>query len=220
MNTSIIISVVKSPKSILFTPADWSIVNLTPDAEENQAMLQSLYNTPHLRHATLILARQKRKHRLDALSSLHSATQCGWQFLESVTISYEKPSSCSNNGFLPISEHGWLCYKGTPPDAKRTKWFNEEASNATTLWDVAARENEEFSRYHKFSAELGLIMYSLCGTLEHRAFIYLAQPKADEMRGLYYFCKMFTLKAYLYVTSQDEAQELISECNRASDLYK
>jgi len=219
MDNIIQVEVVRSLGDAIFQPADWSILNLPTSKAEANSMMKNLYNTPVSRHVTLLVCRHQRKNRLQALSNLAKATQT-WKFLDSISITYDKPSSCSNNGFLPIAEHGFLVHKGETPDPKRTRWFNESASNATTLWDVGSKAYEgNHTRYQRFSSELNLIMYSLCGMLETRKFIYGVSIRREEVRPLYCFCREHMLTAQLYVTSQEEAQMVNEESNKAIDAY-
>ena len=220
MKPIIQVDLVKNIANAVFQPADWSIIGLPVDNKSAKGLMSNLYNSPTARHTSLILFRHKRKERLKAMSNLYDSIDNGWSFLDTISICYEKPSSCSNNGFLPLSEFGVLVYKGLSPDISKTKWFNDNMSNATNVWDVSARDYEgQHSRYHKFSSELNLLMYSMCGELEHRRFIYGLEVNQDEIRNIYLFCREYGLTVQLYASTKEELQYIQEEGNKAEDFY-
>jgi hypothetical protein len=212
--------VVKSISDAIFQPSDWSVINIPHSEADAVNLLSNLYNSPVSNHVCLILCRHRRKFRLEALSNIRRAER-DWHFLDTVTISYEKPSSCSNNGFLPISEVGFIVYKGTSPDTRQTKWFNDSLSNATTMWDLRRQEDEGKPAYfQKFSWEMNLLMLSLSSILESSRFVYGLPVKREEIRTIYNFCAKFGITAQLYVESQDEVQMINEECNKAASAHR
>jgi len=220
----ITITPASSASDIVFEPADWSVSNIPTTADEADALARHLYYMPVNNHVALLLCRHKRKERLKGLSMVNSfvnrskSDPVEWKFLDTVCIWYEKPSSCSNNGLLPVSEPGFLVYKGSIPDTSKTKWFNEEHSNATNLWNLSSQPEEEnkfLSTYHqKFSWEMNLLLMSLCGPLEYRRFIYAFPMNETELRSLHKMCVVHDLKAQLVASNIEEAEKMIFEIEK------
>lgn len=209
-----------TPSDVLYPPAGWSIVNSSPSEAEANTLFSNLYQTATSRHVMLVLGRQRRKERIQAVKNLPVTD---WSYLETVSIFYERPSTCSNNGFLPISEPGWVFYKGATPDAKKTGWFSAgDYNNATNLWNVAPQVKEEVKHiyYQKFSWELQLILMSLAEPLEHKKFIYTLPLDKLEQISLFQFCHNFGLTACLYSCGPDETKELLTNYNKYLELNK
>lgn len=204
------INVGTNQSSVLFGPADWSIINLSPSPEETRMVFNNIYQTPTSKHVILAVCRQKRKERLRALSN---ANQHGmFNYLETVTITYDKPKACSNNGLLPLSEIGLLFYKGNTPSVEKTKWFKESYNNATNLWDLSVQDLKyegNSSYYQRFSWELNLIMMSLASPLENRRFIYTLPLNENEQFSLFHFCQEYLLKVELFCESSQEAIQIL-----------
>ena len=205
---------VESVGDIIFHPSDWSVVNIPSDAGGARDTFARLYNTPGSNHVSLVVFRQRKRLRLNALASVYGISN-DWNYLDTVSITYQKPSSCSNNGLLPISEIGVLLYKGMSPEVKKTAWFSSEYDNSTNLWDLGSQEEEggKSIYFQRFSWEMNLLMKSLCGALEHRAFTYTPFVTVAEVKSIYSFCKTYQVKAYLYAKDTKEAEKLIKECN-------
>lgn len=204
---------VESSADILFQPSDWSVININPSIEESRDTFMRLHNSPGSSHLSLVLFRQRKKLRLHALAALGGISS-DWNYLDTVNLTYEKPSSCSSNGLLPLSEVGVLLYKGAAPEVKRTNWFSNDYDNSTNLWDLGSQEEEagKHSYFQKFSWEMNLLLKSLCGNLEHRAFTYTPFITESEIKSIHQFCKTYQVKAYLYAKSAKEAEKLIKEC--------
>lgn len=196
--------------SIVFPPAAWSVINLPVEADDAERMFRNLYNSPTSRHICLALCRHRRKERLLATSNISRAPQ--WSYLDTVSIWYEKPSTCSNNGLLPISEPGFLMYKGDTPDANRTEWFGDGLANATNLWNLATQDGEGSSSYYqRFSWEMNMLLMSLAGPLEHARFIYGMPLAGSDNRLVFGFCKHFDVGVQLYAKTHYEAEEIVRE---------
>ena len=198
---------------VLFYPSDFSIVNNTHIKEDAIYLSKNLFNTPSDRHVLLLLTRSRRKNRIDAISNIQYFRQ--WNFLDSVNIIYEKASSCSNNGFLPLSESGNILYKGVKPDVSTTAWFNDDKKNASNLWDLGIHENEvNFTTacYHnKVSWELLLLMYSLSNPLIYRDFIYSGfKLLANEAKSIIHFCKHMHVSCQIVFSTEEEADKFIN----------
>lgn len=192
-------------------PADFSIMNLPEEESGTNKLFASLYNTAVSRHVCLMLCRNKRKNRVGAVSNIIKSEKY-WNYLETVSISYEKPSSCSNNGFLPLAEVGFVLYKGEIPDTKKTAWFGLDGeTNASNMWGLACQPDElnNYTYYQTFSWELALLMKSLSGVLETRRFIYGHEVNQDEMRNIHAFCKKFQLKCRVYAKNINESNKLM-----------
>lgn len=196
--------------SVVFPPASWSVVNLPIEADDAERMFKNLYNSPTSRHICLVLCRHRRKERLAATANISKAIQ--WSYLDTVSIWYEKPSTCSNNGLLPVAEPGFLMYKGDTPDAKRTEWFGDGLANATNLWNLATQADEgAHSYYQKFSWEMNMLLMGLAGPLEHGRFIYGMPLVESDRRLIFGFCRHFDIGVQLYAKTHYEAEEIIRE---------
>lgn len=197
---------------VVFPPASWSVINIPVDSSEAQAVFKNLYNSPTTRHVSLVLCRHRRRDRLAATSNINLAPSQGWSYLDTVSVWYEKPSTCSNNGLLPISEPAFLLHKGEMPDTRRTSWFSKDAANATNLWNLATQEKEgDASSYQKFSWEMNMLLMSLAAPLEHGRFIYGAPITGTEHKSLFGFCRRFGIGVQLYTKTHSESEALISE---------
>jgi len=203
----------KSPAELIFPPLAWSIVNIPLDAQESDSFFNSLYQTSSSRHVMLALCRHKRRERYLANKNLPSSN---WTYFETVSIWYEKPSTCSNNGFLPLAEPGWLYYKGDVPNAKNTDWFLEEYNNATNIWNVAPQKHEppEHIFYQKFSWEINLLLMSLSAPLENRKFLYTFVLDKHEQISLFKFCQQYGNVACLYAADLEEANEILGNYSK------
>lgn len=205
------IEVLQNIHDAVFPPADFSIMNIPEFPDNSKKMFSHLYNTPVSRHVCLVLCRHKRKKRASVVSNI-SHSEESWNYLETVSISYEKPSSCSNNGFLPLAEIGFVLYKGEIPDTKKTAWFGLEGeTNASNMWGLSSQPDEinQVTYYQKFSWELALLLKSLSGVLETRRFIYGHEVSLDEIKNIHLFCKTYELKCRMYAGSSAEASKLI-----------
>lgn len=213
-----------TPSDIVFEPSDWSIANIPANEKDADALARHLYYMPVSNHVSLLLCRHRRKDRLKAMSMVHSfvyrdkADPVEWNFLDTVCIWYEKPSSCSNNGLLPVSEPGFLVYKGDVPDTSKTQWFNDEYSNSTNLWNVSPQPEEQktfkYTYNQKFSWEMNLLMMSLCGPLEYRRFIYALPMNGSELRSMHKLCRVHNLKAQLVSKNIEDAEKMIQEIEK------
>ena len=206
------IEIVKDISGAIFYPSDWSIINVPHDADSAKRLFSNLYNTAVSRHVILGLFRYRRKERVSSMSCVKEAESAGWTYLETVNISYEKPSSCSNNGFLPMSEVGVIFYKGDIPDTKGTAWFSDDKSNATNLWDISPQEKESSvaSYYQKFNWETSLLIKSMIGNGETRRFVYGFALDEEELRSLYAFCREYYLTARIYAKDHREANAMMN----------
>jgi len=204
------IEYINNVSAIVFDAADWSVVSLSEEETHNKLLANNLYNTPVVSHVALVLNRNQRKKRIQAQAGTQFFLDL-WKYLETVSITYPKPNSGSNNGFLPIAETGYLFYKGDIPNTKNTAWFQEDSghANATNLWDLSTQADEpENLYYQKFSWELQLLLKSMSGSLECRKFIYAVDTNCDELYGIYKFCKTYCLKCKLYITDNVEYRKM------------
>lgn len=203
------INVAKDIINSVLHPTDWSIVNLFSEPDSTKQMFKRLYQTSTSKHIVLALSRHKRKDRLSAISTMNDIDK--FNYLETVSILYEKPKSCSNNGFLPLSEIGFVLYKGTTPDTTKTKWFRDDYNNATNVWDLNTQTTDEgdVTYYQRFSWELNLILMSLCGPLSTRRFTYGLPLNHDERESLFKFCRRMKLGVELFVATSEEASDIL-----------
>ena len=201
------IDVCRNINSVIFPPVDCSILNIPDDANDAKNLFSSLWNAPAVHHLSLLFCRHKKKNRLKAMSNFANTP---FSYLDSVHIWYEKASSCSNNGFLPLSEQGVLLHKGTIPNIKNTDWFASDLSNATTLWNVSVQEKEprQFTYHQKFSWEIVLLLLSMCKPWTYQRFIYGFSGDRDS---IFEFCRTFNIGVQLYESTAQEANELIKQ---------
>ena len=209
------IDIAEDISEVVFPAADFSILNMPVDHEESDDIFTNLYNSPTNRHIALVFCRHKRADRMAATGNFGRDNP--FTYLDNVHVFYEKASSSSNNGLLPVSEQAVIYYKGNTPDVKKTQWFASEDSghsNATTLWNVSAQQDEpsESTYFQRFCWEVGQLLMSMSSPMEHRRFIY-GFPVENDADSLFSFCRAHNLQVQLYVRTTKEATELL-------DLYK
>ena len=216
------IEVIKDIGDIMPVAADFSIIDLPMDADKAKSLLLSIFNSPVSRHTTLLLNRHKRKDRIDATMNLIIAQNIGFEYLDTVTIWYERPSTCSNNGFLPVSEIGHLFYKGASPDVRTTAWFSDDKSNATNLWNISSQENEpkQVTYYQKFAWEIPLLLMSMSNPMENRRFVYKAELTESEHESLFKFCRQHNVSVQLYSDSDANALQMVRGYNADYGIKK
>lgn len=216
--------------SVNFYPADWSIGVIPDTPHQTQLLSKHLFNNPSSKHVTLMLSRSRKEDRIANISnigSFYSSSTDSWQFLDTVSISYDKPSTCSNSGLLPISEFGFLFYKGVAgPNTAATSWFRDDRHNASNLWDVSVGEYEKrvtgnkSTHHQRFSWELNLLMYSVSKPMACRSFIYMPKLTESEATCLALFCKEFHLKAQIITKNSEYADkivEIFNKCEKKSN---
>jgi hypothetical protein len=174
-----------------------------------------------------MLSRSKRDDRTVSLANVGSFCSNnaeGWMFLDTISVAYDKPSSCSNSGLLPISELGFLFYKGTTgPNIQATSWFKDDRQNATNVWDLGVNPLEaelvgtKHTYHQRFSWEMNLLMYSLSTPMAYRNFIYMPKLTEAEAVSLCHFCKKFSVKVQIIAKTADYADKIIGIFN---DLRK
>jgi len=203
--------------NVIFPPLAWSVINVPSRGVEANHMFDNLYNSPTSHHICLTVHQQRKKDKIKSLVNLQLAEERGWKFLDTVSVLYQKPSSSSNNGFLPIAETANLFFKGDTPDTATTGWFNDEVGNATNFWDVDAVDGvdskDDKTYYQKFSSQLNLILMSMCRPLEYRKFAYLCDVDKHELRRIHNFCKSFNITVCLFTDSDIDAKAMIEQVN-------
>lgn len=205
---NLIVEVVQDISQVVFPPADFSLFNMPDNPEESSRLFKNLYNTPTTRHLCMVFNRHKRHDKLASLANLYSIQS--WEYFDTVTVQYEKTIGSNNGRFVPVSEQAHLFYKGEQPDAGQTDWFSEGRTNATNLWDVAAREGElhKYTCNGRFSWELGTLLYSMVRPLAFRSMIYGLDTDHENSIA---FAKSLKLKAYVYSTTEVRASAIISQ---------
>jgi hypothetical protein len=204
--------------NVVFPPASWSVINLPTSEDDAKAILRGLYNSATTRHISLAVARHRRKDRLEATGMIRHAIPEGWGYLDTVNIFYEKPSSCSNNGLLPVSEVGFVLYKGSMPAVTTTAWFSDGLNNATNLWNIATQKDEgAFSYFQKFSWEVNMLLMSLSSPIENSRFIYGLPLTEIEQISLFKFCEYFGIGVKLYVDTQLEVDAILKSYEKFSE---
>lgn len=204
---------------VIFPPLAWSVVNLPHDAEEASGFVKNLFNSPTSHHLCLTVHRQRKKDKIASLVNLKYFDK-NWKYLDTISVQYQKPSSSSNNGFLPVAEAGHLLCKGDIPDTNTTAWFNDDVGNATNLWDVDSVEgidNKDEKTYClKFSSQLNLILMSMCRPLEYRKFGYFCDVDRAELTRIKSFCTAMNVTVCLYAETDSEAHKMLELLDGAS----
>lgn len=213
------VTLANSPSDVIYDPADWSIHNLPTDTEEAEKLSSLMYSMPVSNHVMALFCRHKRNNKIKAYSNLGVFStedkKQDWDYFETASVWYEKPSSCSNNGFLPVSETAFILYKGDSPDANYTGWFSEDYNNATNLWPVNPQPDElvvfKHTYNHRFSWEFNLLVSSICRPMNYRSFIYTLPFNKKELKSIHEMCKTHNLKAQLFssVENEKEIEELL-----------
>jgi hypothetical protein len=207
------VEVVENIGNISPCAVDFSMVNVPVSNAQFKNVMDILYNSPTQKHITLLLNRHARKDRISALSNIGKISN--FEYLDTISIWYERPSSCSNNGFLPVCEVGQLFYKGSIPDASVTAWAGEETSNATNLWSatpmIGEKNDKGFTYYQKFCWIVPSILMSLAQPLENRRFACLIDMLDSEYDSLFRFCRHYKIGVQLYVNTEAQAVHIIRQ---------
>lgn len=198
---------VASVGDAVFPAADISLFNLPAESSVSKSFFENLYNSPSQNHILLIFNRQSRKDKL--LATKNISNTCGFEFLDVVHLWYEKPSTSSNIGLLPIAEEAYLLYKGDVPNVKNTAWFSDGNPNATNLWGLTPAEYENrSSTYHKkFAWEVALLLYTMKEPLVHNRIIYGLD---DDYEHVLKFAKTYNISVHFVVNSDNVAKQIIS----------
>lgn len=214
------ITIASDISSVVFQPADWSLISISPSKPKTVNIATNLFNMPTSRHISLVVNRNKKHEMVNAIANVAVFGQTAeWKYLDSVSISYAKSASCSSSSFLPLCEQGVIYYKGSTPQVSSTMWAAEtDYNNATNEWILLnqAKENEFIKKTtcKKFSWELQLILMSMCGTLEYSRFIYgvpVDSITLMEARSIYAFCVHYNLKCELFASASEDAKRFLEE---------
>jgi hypothetical protein len=186
--------------------ADISFFNIPKDRDAAAALFAAIHNAPSRKHIALFFCRHSRTDRLKALANI--AIDKELSYLDTVHLWYEKPSTSSNIGFLPLAEEGFILYKGSTPAVKNTAWFNPPESNASNSWGITAAEHEQrpFSYYRKFAWEIPLLLASMAEPRETERMIYGLD---DDHESAFKFCKEYNMSIHTFAPSALEAQKLL-----------
>ena len=103
------VDVVKSLAHAIFPAADGSIVPALLDETEHRALMHNLYHSPSDKHVTLVLPRVRRSQYIPVLQ--HVSKIQDWEFLDVVSVIYEKTVQSNASSFVRNSEPGFLFYK-------------------------------------------------------------------------------------------------------------
>lgn len=211
---------ISSMSNCVFLPSDWSIFSIPGSKIESKRLAANLYNMPTKNHILFLLSRETKNKRIKSLSNLVSFENEGWKFLDSVSVTYEKPSVTSSNGFLPLSEHGYIFYKGDEPTLDKTSWFNPEYKDSSNLWDLQVGQVSESDYFkntysQKFSWELNLLLYSLVGIRANMRFTYGVNISvSSEIKSLINFCEEMGLSCELLCNSEEKNKKITKVLER------
>lgn len=216
--------VAQSVADIVCPPTDFIICNTPLDDSKTRQFAQNLYNNPAHRTLVLLLNRGSRVQktiRMANIAAFQATKNTKWSFFDSISISYNKPASCSNSRLLSLSEPGVLFYKGSQaPSPSKTAWASEkEYTNATNEWVLLPVKEEteltglEYTYYQKFCWELVMLMLSLASPMQYNRFVYSAvdsqkQLTKGEVLSLGYFCDYMNTHCQLIVSNEKEAFEV------------
>lgn len=201
-------AVVKSLGETAFPTADFSILNVPLDQAAAASMFTNLANMPCPRHTALVFARYPRGSKIEAIKNLSQHDPLN--FLDMVHLWYEKPSTSSNVGFLPVAEDGYLFYKGDAPNVKNTAWFADKKPNATNFWGVSPAEYEGRAATHfrRFSWEIALLLYTMCEPIQSKRMIYGLDEDHEHVLK---FSKTYGVQVHFLVSSEELAKNIISK---------
>ena len=201
----IYIEIAKDLSQVVFPPADFSVIEVPEDTKKAADIFHHLFDTPTRRHLLLLLFRGR---RLNQLKSISNVTTSPFELLDFIHMKYDKASSSSNQGFLPIVELGIVMFKGLRPNLANTKWFSENNSNATNFWDLSAQPGElsQYTHYQRVCWEVLLLMYSLASPREYQRMIYGLKSQYDSVIAL---CKLYGIAVQLYVNDAREAEKIL-----------
>lgn len=201
---------VKSLAHAIFPAADGSIVPALLDETEHRALLHNLYHSPSDKHVSLVLPRVRRSQYTTVLQHI-SKTQ-DWEFLDVVSVIYEKTVQSNASSFVRNSEPGFLFYKNSFPNLDQTKWFNPQFCNCSTTWHLSpqAEESIRHTSYQKFCWELMLLIVTLSKPLWYGRFIY-ALPVDDD--NILQFAFYHQIPLQLYADTDEKAQIIINQYN-------
>lgn len=204
------VDVVKSLAHAIFPAADGSIVPALLDETEHRALLHNLYHSPSEKHVSLVLPRVRRTQFIGVLQHLSKVQD--WEFLDIVSIVYEKTVQSNASSFVRNSEPGFLFYKNAFPNLDQTKWFNPQFCNCSTTWHLAPQPEEAIrhTSYQKFCWELMLLMVTLSKPLYYGRFIY-ALPIDDN--NILQFAFYHQIPLQLYADSNEKAASIIEQYN-------
>ena len=203
------VDVVQTLNEAVLPAADFSMINVPVNTVEALGAFEQLFNTPTHKHVCLAFVRHTRQVKLQALANIIKSP---FLYLDTVHIWYEKPSSSSNIGFLPIAEDAYVLYKGEAPTPKNTVWFGDGQPNATNMWGVAPaeREGRAHTHYKHFAWEIGLLLYSICQPVQVRKFIYALD---EDHPHVLKFCREYNLDVHIITKSDEEAKKIISRAD-------
>jgi len=212
----------------IFPAADFTMANIPIEQGEAEDFLKNLYNIPVERHILLLFCRHSREDKTKALANIHagmSAVKAAgiaaktpgaeWNFLDSVSVWYEKPSTSSNIGLLPVSEEAFIFYKGAVPNIKNTSWFGSGSPNATTTWGVSPAEYEKRAHtyYRKFSWEVALLMATMSDPAQTGRFIYALD---GDYEHVFKFCREYGQQTVVYIGPDESAAKLMETAQNSS----
>lgn len=211
------VSVIDDISRAVFPAADFSILPISAAENEAKDLTGALENMPAVAHVSLIIPRAVRVDPRTAFAAV--AHTSSLPLLAVVSLTYDKPSRYSSVIMSPITETGFLVYKGAKPDISATGWFQGEQArdrgeNATTHWDLTryvtgkfAVEPAQQTTQGRFSWDLGLLMASLAESPRYNRFIYGFDPNDENLMA---FVKAFGIACHVFTSTQDGAMKLLS----------
>lgn len=193
----------------VFPAADFSIVNAPLVADKPKELATNIYNSPVQRHICLVMNRHSRKDKTYGLAGVSMMDEGGLTYLDTVHLWYEKPSTSSNIGLLPIAEEGYLFYKGDAPNVKNTSWFAEGLPNASNMWGLTPSEGEGRAATHckHFAWEVGLLLYTMASPVQMKRFVYALDEDHEHVLK---FAKHYSVQVHFIVTSDSVARNILS----------
>lgn len=189
--------------------AAFSLVNIPVLPMESKTLFERLYNTPSKNHIVLAFARHSRATKLESLGNLGSIP---FKFLDQIHIWYEKPSSSSNIGLLPVAEDAYIFYKDDAPKVKNTNWYSVDHPNASNMWGVTpySGEGRAHTHYRYFSWEVALLLWTMANPIETRKLIYGLE---DDHYHVLKFCREYDFSAHILTKASEEAQKIIARAD-------
>lgn len=162
-------------------------MNIPKDKKDAAKLAKSLINTPVLNQICLLVVRGTRKERPEMISNLSEFTKIGWNYFDSVTINYSKPTSSPKNSLVPISEHAYVLYKGQI--SPRVSEYDSELN----LWNI------ENGQYQRFSSKILKNLISMRYGFETRNVILSHKVSKEEIPLIEEFCSDFDMNVTLCI---------------------
>jgi len=185
----------------VYPQADFSMVDISIDPVETEAMFRQLYRTQRSNHVCLASFRLPKRLRLKAAANALKAEEAGFKYHDHITIlSSEEYKSIPSN----LTQLGETCVLFTKSDDVRkdsTSWFRPDVGDCSNVWDVGPQPGEFFAEKsisRHFCSEVGILLANASSPLVCRRFLVLGTPEPAMAEFAY------TWNLHMHCISTDE----------------